>query len=389
MQLKPTQRARTSGFTIVELMIALLLGSLVILAVTQIYLSTAQTNRLQNEHAIMNTKSMFILDYFEKSIREAGFASCSPDFLIGNWVNGSVVTNQLLAGSGVRGYEHAGTASGDTFTLPGNRSFVNSPPAPIPGNSLAGSDVLLLQNRNTRQVTIAGQGNSGNSGNSGNGQGNGTAVVCAAGVVQSGNNIQIVENIPVPQNTLVFFEKACQGGDLFTKTNQAGQGQSQGNNPTTFTKEANLNLNSNPAGFCSSYAPGDLVNLSVIEQRAIHIAAGNNGEPALFVSTFDASGATISTEEILTGVESMQLTYGIASAGSSRSATTYVSANLVTDWSQVVSIRLSLLLRSNENVLPQASSRSWQVNDTTLQSPSDRRARMVVTATSAIRSKTL
>lgn len=382
--LKPIQRPPSSGFTLVELMIALVLGSLVILAVTQIYLSSAQTNRLQNEHAIMNTKSMFILEYFEKSIREAGFASCSPDFLIGNWVNGGSLTNQLLAGSGIRGYEHAGTTQGNTFVLPGSRSFITTPPTPVPGDSLAGSDVLIIQNRNTQQVTIAGPPNSGGSGNSG-----GSSAVCAAGVIQAGNNIQIVERIQVPQNTLVFFEKACRGGDFFAKTNQAGQGQSQGNNPTTFTKGGNLNLNSNPAGFCTDYAAGDLVNLSVIEQRAFYVATGSNNEPALFVSTFDAAGAAISAEEVLTGVESMQLTYGIANGGSSRSATTYVNASQIADWSQVVSIRVSLLLRSNDNVLPQASSRSWQVNDTTVKSPNDRRARMVVTATTAIRSKTL
>lgn len=392
MTRKTRPKYLSSGFTLVELMIALVLGSLVILAVTQIYLSSAQTNRLQNEQAIMNSKSLFILDYMERSIREAGFASCSPAFLVGNWAVGGNLTNLLLAGNGIRGFEHSGTSQGNTFTLPGVRNFTSAPPAPVPANSLAGSDVLILQNRNTQQVTIAGPANSGGSGgsgggNSGNNQGGGNVVVCPGGVVQSGTNIQIVENIAVPQDSLVFFEKACQGGDFFVKTNQSGQGQ--GNSGTTFTKGTNSNLNSSPAGFCNNYAAGETVTLSVIEQTAFYVAAGSNNEPALFVTRFNAVEQGVVTEEILGGVESMQLTYGVAGGGNSRSASNYVNANQVTDWSQVVSIRISLLLRSSDGVLPTATSRSLLVNDTTLQTPSDRRARMVVTATAAIRSKTL
>lgn len=378
-------RTRQSAFTLVELMVALLLGSLVILAVTQLYLSSAQTNRLNNEQALINSKSLYALETLERNIREAGFASCSPDYLIGNWVNHSGLSTLLHNGGGVRGYEHSNTAPGTSYTLPGTRAFSSSPPSPIPTTTLAGSDILTLQFRSSQQVTIA---NTGGGGGSGGGGGGNQVEVCSAGVVQAGTNIQITENITVPQGSIVFFEKACQGGDVFIKTNQAGQGQGAGNN--TFTKGGNDNHNSaGPAGFCNSYSPGEIVTLSTIAQRIFYVATGSGGEPALFMQTFNNSNTAIATEEIISGVEAMQITYGLHSAGSTRVVGSYVTADAVTNWQQVISIRVGLLFRSADNVLPEASSQNWLVNGTTIQSPSDRRARVVLTATTAIRSKTL
>ncbi|MDD4865503.1 MAG: PilW family protein [Alishewanella agri] len=372
------------AFTLVELMIALTLSSLIILAVTQIYLSSAQTSRLDNEQAILNSKSLYALEVLERNIREAGFASCSPDFLIGNWVNGSGVTDLLLRGTGIYGYEHSDTAPGATFKLPGARSFVANPAAPVPVSSLsAGSDVLIIQHRNSQQVTIANTG-----GGSGGSSGAGAHAVCTSGVIQSGNALQINENISVPQNSLVFFEQACRGGDLFVKSNQSGNGQGQGNN--TFTKGGNLNISTTgPNGFCNDYQNGASLTLSVLEQRAFYIAPGQDGEPALMMQTIDADNKAIQVEQIISGIEAMQITYGVNGAGSSRAAANYVTANAVTDWQQVVSVRVSLLLRSADNVLPQSGQQNWLVNATTLQVSTDRRSRLVLTATTAIRNKTL
>lgn len=384
-------RSRQYAFTLVELMVALVLGSLVILAVTQLYLSSAQTQRLNDEQALINSKSLYALEVLERNIREAGFASCSPDYLVGYWAKHAGFSNLLNSGGGIYGYEHTGTGPGANFTLPGTRGFSSAPATPVPSSTLAGSDILALQFRNSQQVTIAntgggsggGGGNSGNSGNSGN-----QVQVCSAGVVQAGTNIQIVENIAIPQGTMVFFEKSCQGGDLFIKTNQSGQGQGNGNN--TFTKGGNDNHNSSgPAGFCNSYNAGDIVTLSTIAQRIFYIAAGSSGEPTLFMQTFNNNNAVIATEEIISGVETMQISYGLHSAASNRVVSSYVSASNVTNWQQVISIRISLLLRSADNVLPEASSQSWLVNGTTVISPTDRRARVVLTSTTAIRSKTL
>lgn len=383
-------RSRQYAFTLVELMVALVLGSLVILAVTQIYLSSAQTQRLNDEQALINSKSVYALETLERNIREAGFASCSPDYMVGNWAKHTGFSDLLHSAGGIRGYEHTGTGPGANFTLPGTRGFSSAPPTPIPTTTLAGSDILALQFRNSQQVTIANTGGgSGGSGGGGSGGGGGNQVeVCSAGVVQAGTNIQIVENIAIPQGTMVFFEKSCQGGDLFIKTNQSGQGQGNGNN--TFTKGTNDNHNTaGPAGFCNSYNGGDIVTLSTIAQRIFYIATGSSGEPTLFMQTFNNNNAVIATEEIISGVETMQISYGLSSAGSNRVVSSYVAASNVTNWQEVISIRISLLFRSADNVLPEATSKTFLVNGTNITSPSDRRARVVLTSTTAIRSKTL
>lgn len=372
--LKHRQRA----LTIVELLIALAIGSLIILVVTQVYLSSFLTNRLSNEMTLLNNKSLFAFEIMERNLREAGFSSCSPESTLADWVDwgaNNTTSSMLRQNVGIRGYEHNGTAPGNSFTLPGTLSFSSTPAAPIPNNTQPGSDVLILQHRNTQQVTIAGPASAASTGASN--------AICLGGVVQAGATIRIAEAIQVPQNSLVFFEKGCQGGDLFVNTNPVGNGAA------SFTKGANRNLNVGPNGFCNEYSVGQQVSLTLIEQRAFFVALGTNNEPTLYMQTFDTQNKQLTREEIISGVETMQVTFGLHNNASTRTVDRYVSANAVSDWRQVVSVSISLLLRSPDNVLPEPKSHSFTINGTTIVTPTDRRARVVLTSTTAIRNKTL
>lgn len=67
-----------------------------------------------------------------------------------------------------------------------------------------------------------------------------------------------------------------------------------------------------------------------------------------------------SNYEIVRGVENLQVLYGEDTAGSStKSASRYVGANQITDWSRVASVRVGILVRSSEEVLQTADSSSY------------------------------
>ena len=69
--------------------------------------------------------------------------------------------------------------------------------------------------------------------------------------------------------------------------------------------------------------------------------------PALFRRTLDDSGGLAAAEEIIEGVESLQLLYGVDSgAAASGQVGAYLSASEVTDFSRVVSVRVNLLMVS-------------------------------------------
>ncbi|HKJ07797.1 MAG TPA: PilW family protein, partial [Gammaproteobacteria bacterium] len=78
-----------------------------------------------------------------------------------------------------------------------------------------------------------------------------------------------------------------------------------------------------------------------------------NGVPSLYrdgLSTM-SNTPTMTKEELVTGVENMQIRYGEATAPD-QAAVRYVKADQVADWGNVVSARVQLLVRSVEQVNP-------------------------------------
>lgn len=365
-----------SGISLIEIMISMVLGSLLILAVTQIFLSNSQTSRLDNELARTQDRGRFAFDEFERVIRQIGHSSCSPETAVGNWVAGPNIIRNLLEESPIRGWEHTGTAQGNAsaYVLPGTLQLTNATdsnlPTEFPTTLRAGSDLLIVNHIRSEAVQILNIGGGGNIG---------ASTVCPAGRIQAGNNIRVTgaANLGIPQGSVVFFERNCQGGDIFVKNNNT--------NAAGFNKAGALNINE-PAGFCTNYSPGDDVTLSFMQPTLFFIGL-NDGEPSLFRQLIRA-GNQASAELLIEGVETMQITYGLQPVPGLRQVDRYVVASQVTNWNEVASVRIGLLLRSADGVLDQAEVRTFNVNGTQVQTVADRRARMVKTATIAIRNRT-
>jgi type IV pilus assembly protein PilW len=108
--------------------------------------------------------------------------------------------------------------------------------------------------------------------------------------------------------------------------------------------------------------------------------------PALF-RRVDGFGALGAAEELVEGVESLQILYGIDTSGNLQ-ANEYLPANLVPRWDQVVSARIGLLLVStNDNVVP-GDQTDIVIMGTTFQPPDDdRRLRQAMVATVTLRNR--
>lgn len=111
-----------------------------------------------------------------------------------------------------------------------------------------------------------------------------------------------------------------------------------------------------------------------IDQFTYSIGTGASGEPSLFRND----------QELGESVENLQVSYGI-DTDQNHSAERYVDADAVTDWSQVVSVRVSLLIRSSESVVDGAPMPyTYQGQDLT---PGDGRIRRVFTTTVSLRNR--
>jgi type IV pilus assembly protein PilW len=94
-------------------------------------------------------------------------------------------------------------------------------------------------------------------------------------------------------------------------------------------------------------------------------------------------------EELVEGVDSFQLLFGVdTSAPADRIVDNYVTANSVTNWANVISIRLGLLVRSVEQY-GNTLDGSHDVLDVTITAAGDKRERLVFTSTAALRNKAL
>jgi len=87
-------------------------------------------------------------------------------------------------------------------------------------------------------------------------------------------------------------------------------------------------------------------------------------------------------QTLIDGVEDMQIIYGV-DTNSDFNADFYVPGDQVPDGSEVVSVRISLLLQSDDLIATQAQ--PYRFNGATVNDPGDRRLRKVFSSTTAVR----
>ncbi len=90
-----------------------------------------------------------------------------------------------------------------------------------------------------------------------------------------------------------------------------------------------------------------------VTHNRYYLATGTTGRSELHCAsaTRDVSGAAVGAEPLVDNAESMKIWYGEAAAANPRQITRYVTAGNVTNWPNVVSVRICLLMRSSDAVL--------------------------------------
>lgn len=90
-------------------------------------------------------------------------------------------------------------------------------------------------------------------------------------------------------------------------------------------------------------------------------------------------------QALVEGIDNMQILYGISTSGDARSANQYVSADRVSNWSKVRSVRIAVLANSISILNPAPATRRFALLDapplTAADLGSDRRARQIFTTT--------
>lgn len=348
------------GFSLVEMMVAATIGLLLLTGLGTVYLGSRQTFRQQEMLARMQEGARYAFEVMTLEIRQVGYTGCAPKSKTYSSLEVSAPPDWFndLATRPLFGYE-----SGAGL------------PAVVTGE-LAGTDsvsVLRADDSGGFRVTDHDK---------------------ASAVIDLNKNhgLNLGEILTVVSADCSYastFQMTASPSTLKVQHN-SGAG-TPGNSTKCLGDPAGASCTGPPSGY-----PELSVNSKLMRTRGtiFFLANGTSGEPSLFRENLATSaGAAVSeAEELIEGVEDMQILYGEDTTGTAtpaaRNVDEYVAADAVINWDNVFAVRVSLLMRSVENnVVNQPQAISFNGATVNSGAGADRRLRKVFTATIAVRNR--
>jgi len=303
-----TYRSRFDGFTLVEMMVAITISLIILVAVSSLFVSTKRTYNEQDRQAKMQEGARFALNFLTYDLRQAGYFGCLDDIntqTVNSTVNASasLFLNALIPIEGIENAAGSWHPSGNT-TLP----------AGIKSNTDA---IVLRMSSPTDAVSISDP------------MPNTSAELKVSAI--SGINDGDILMISDCSSADVFQVTAVQTSSLHIQHN-AGGSTPPGNSTQQLSKR---------------YSPPAQVFKFLIRTYFIR---DNNGVPGLFRQ--DNGGTPV---ELVPGVDQLQITYGKDTDNPpDKVPNVYLRAGdpgLITpaDWSRVRTVRIGLLVRTTDD----------------------------------------
>lgn len=357
-------RRRQYGLTLVEIMVAIAVSLVLLTGVIQIFAGTKATYRVQENLGRLQENGRFALDFLARDIRMAGYTGCGSGF--------GTITNTLNGGSGIF----------YNFTV-GIEGFDNvgaSPPTYLAAAGITpkqNTDVIIVRRNSDNPIRIS--------------RNNDSAQLFAVtgNVVEAGCADGTTKVDGLCRGDILMVSD-CQKSRVFQAGNITPSG-SPPNQETNITHPASGTPGNAVSSWGGASAPPEQqfnqdAEIVRVGTYAYFVAANPNGGWSLF----RLDGGVIS--ELVEGVEDMQVVYGEDTDPNDafRQADVYRDATAVFDWNQVVSARVHLLLRSNDNNLAPAP-QDYTFNGATVAGtslpPTDRFLRREFTATITLRNR--
>ncbi|KTD08988.1 Tfp pilus assembly protein PilW [Legionella gratiana] len=342
------------GFSLIELMIATIIGLLLSYAVIEIYVTQAQVYKTTNSQNLIQNTENAIANLLTPIVRSAGFLGCgsissSISNLNGGGSNpiGSLNTNPTL----VMGYNTQSSPITITQSNPANSTnaadWLPSLDPTLVGTVENSSDVLVVLG------AVPG------------------SFPASVTVIDSGSNSFTVQNTGGVNLVAGQFAAVsdCATSSVFLITGATGTSISHSGGTGVYANGTSTFLVSYQAG--AQFIP--------LQQTAFFVGQGQGGQSALMRGILTNTGWTI--QPLVPGVSVMKVEYGIGSNGS---ISQYVTANAVTNWAQVYAVRLGFLIEG-QIASGTLNTTQYTVLGTTVNVPNDNRLRHVYEINIALR----
>lgn len=404
--------AAIAGLSLIELMIALLISSILLIGVIQVFAASRTAYQLSQGIARNQENGRFAMDFLTRDIRMAGHAGCVNDqvllstdasgkptggnirslFLTAADRNSNTVANQpfpLRFDVSIQGFEAAGTQPGAALTLPGTPVVGQAGDwSPALPNELAGlgpikgSDIIVLRTFSPIEEMVTGFAPASN------------------------------PSISYPDESVAGNTKVATGGaGLYAVADCKGATVFQASSAPTATgmRVAIGGLNKTDLSYLGTYdgalafRPGN-ASLFRAESIAYYVALNaQTNAPSLYrarwTSAPGAASLTTTTEEMVEGVELLQLAYGEDSSPLTSPPTGYINTTNTADvlggianaqrWRRVGTVQIGLLVRgaSSETAAAQQAAVKPSVLDLAVTPPSDGQYRSVYETSVALRNR--
>ena len=370
----------TKGLSLIELMIALLIGIILLLGVVQIFSASRTAYQLSEGLARTQENGRFAMDYLQRDIRMVGHFGCVNDQarlqtagVLTSHINATTAP-QLDFTRSIQGFEATNTGPTNTVNL-ATPATGWSPALPTYLSALnprAGSDIVLVRFLTGDGVPV-------------------TAIASGQLTVGSAKWDVLTQNGVA--DPALFGVADCSFADIFQATSvTAGTG---------VVTASVSGLNATAVDFAGRYtaSPAGPAMLHRADAMAYYVGTGASGGPALFRTRFTtaAGGAAVTTmtEELVEGVENMQLLYGRDQSSNlnalTGNTTQHDTANTLAateaEWRRVNLVQVGLLVRSPDPSAAAAPAASPRALGTQFTLPADGRYRSSYEATVAMRNR--
>jgi len=315
---------RQQGLTLIELMVAMVLGLIVLGAVSVIMLNSSQTYKVQDSVARLQENGRFATLFLTRDLRMAGYFGCADDVgKVYNHVDGDA-GDVWNVNNAIEGWE--GSEGSPVWHPSGSDA--------IAANIVAGTDAVSLRFLD----------------------GSHPLNVREPYMPQPSANLKVDEDNGILHVGDIIAVTDCSSADVFQITGPSGSNPGEngvvGHSTGESVEPGNTNavVPSCPganAHCLSKIYEGDA---KVFKLTALRYFIGTNarGLPALFRQTLGLNGNNAAQQltEVVEGIENMQVRYGEDTDGNDRIPDKWVRADQVANWDNVIAVKVVLLAYS-------------------------------------------
>ncbi|GAA6167533.1 PilW family protein [Sessilibacter corallicola] len=300
------------GYTIIELLVALLLGAVLLLGAIQVFDSSREGARVQNAMSSVQDGGRVAMEFLTRDIRNADFSGCVTD-------PGAITNNLSAVSPGYLADVHTFYDLGGVNGVAEANGLTIDDIDPEDGGVLNSYDVI----DDTSTLTIVGARPACN----------GISVLDASAFNEA-DPLNLRAACDIDPGTVLLVSN-CQQGDIFVKTNAVGGTQIQHIGGVTTGGFMN-----NGGTLSETYKADAQVLVPFV--REYFVAEGLNGNNSLYRRD---NG---SVQELISNVTDFQVIYG-QDSDDDGAADTF--ADNFADMTLVVSARVSLTVRSDEELI--------------------------------------